>query len=223
MNDINLVIKERSEVEIPCGKGYMSGFLTIPKGACSTIIFAPGSSSSRNSPRNNYVANQLNGEKFATLLMDLLVENEELSRGNRFNIGLLKDRLTEAYLWSREMESVKDMPVGIFGASTGSAAALELAGDSFLPFRRDLYAVVSRGGRPDLAHKTSLEFVKAPTLFLVGSRDHQVLQMNEEAYQYLHCKKSLEIIPGASHLFEEPGALEAVSRASVRWFTENKP
>jgi putative phosphoribosyl transferase len=223
MNDVNLAIKGRSEVEIPCSNGIMGGFLTVPDGATSIIIFAHGSGSSRNSPRNNYVAKELNNKKFATLLMDLLVKNEELSISNRFNISLLKDRLKDAYIWSREMDSIKYMPVGVFGASTGSAAAIELAGDSFLPFRRDLYAVVSRGGRPDLAHKTSLEFVRAPTLFIVGGLDQQVLRMNEEAYQYLNCKKSIEIIPGASHLFEEPGTLEAAARASIKWFTDNQP
>jgi putative phosphoribosyl transferase len=223
MNDINLAIKGRSEVKIPSSSGYMGGFLTVPDGATSIIIFAHGTGSSRNSPRNNYVAKQLNNKKFATLLMDLMVENEELSINNRFNIGLLKDRLKDAFIWSRQMDSIKDMPVGVFGASTGSAASIELAGDSFLPFRRDLYAVVSRGGQPNLAHKTSLEFLRAPTLFIVGGCDHQVLQMNKEAYQHLHCKKSLEIIPGAGHLFEEPGTLEAVSRASIKWFTDNQP
>lgn len=223
MNNINLGIKREGEVEIPCRKGYMGGYLTIPEGATSIIIFTQGAGSCRNSPCNNFVRKQLNKEKFATLLLDLMIENEELSLKSKFNINLLKDRLLEAYLWSRKIDSIKDMSVGIFGASRGSAAAIELAGDSFLPFRRDLYAVVSRGGRPDLAHKTSLKFVRAPTLFIVGDYDKTVVRMNNEAYQYLHCKKSLEIIPGARHLFEEPGATEAVSKVSIKWFSENQP
>lgn len=153
MNHMNIIEHTDIEVKISCNKGYMNGYLTVPDNACALIIFSHGSGSSRHSPRNNYVATHLNNSRFATLLLDLLLEEEDEIIENRFDISLLSERLSDAYIWSREMDPIKNMPVGIFGASTGAAAALELAGDSFLINRNDLYAIVSRGGRPDLAKK----------------------------------------------------------------------
>lgn len=211
------------EVKISCNKGFMTGYLTVPDNTCALVIFSHGSGSSRHSPRNNYVASHLNNSGFSTLLLDLLLEEEAENVENKFDIHLLSERLSDAYTWSREMELIKSIPVGIFGASTGAAAAIELAGDSFLSNRDDLYAVVLRGGRTDLANKTSFEFVKAATLLIVGEHDGLVLEHNKDAYQYLHCKKRLEVIPEATHLFEQPGALEEVSMASIKWFRENLP
>jgi dienelactone hydrolase len=194
------------------------GNLKIPEKAEGLIIFAHGSGSSRFSTRNNYVAGILNKNNLGTLLFDLLTAEEEkidnYTAEYRFNIKLLAKRLIDVTDWLIKEPSLKNLKLGYFGASTGAAAALAAAAK-----RPDIiYAVVSRGGRPDLAME-SLQGVKAPTLLIVGGEDFEVIELNRTAYENISAKKKLEIIPGATHLFEEPGALEEVSRLSAEWFT----
>ena len=194
------------------------GNLKIPEKAEGLIIFAHGSGSSRFSTRNNYVAGILNKNNLGTLLFDLLTAEEEkidnYTAEYRFNIKLLAKRLIDVTDWLIKEPSLKNLKLGYFGASTGAAAALAAAAK-----RPDIiYAVVSRGGRPDLAME-SLHGVKAPTLLIVGGDDFEVIELNRTAYENISAKKKLEIIPGATHLFEEPGALEEVSRLSAEWFT----
>ena len=191
----------------------LAGTLTVTKGAHALVAFAHGSGSSHRSPRNIAVASALNAQGIATLLFDLLTPAEEVDRANVFNIPLLADRLIDAVRWLQQQRSVADLPLGLFGASTGAAAALVAAAK--LP---DLIgAVVSRGGRPDLAGD-ALEAVRAPTLLIVGGADWQVIELNEQAAARLAGPKALEIVPGASHLFPEPGALEAVIGHATDWF-----
>ena len=194
------------------------GNLKIPEKAEGLIIFAHGSGSSRFSTRNNYVAGILNKNNLGTLLFDLLTAEEEkidnYTAEYRFNIELLAKRLIDVTDWLIKEPSLKNLKLGYFGASTGAAAALAAAAK-----RPDIiYAVVSRGGRPDLAME-SLHGVKAPTLLIVGGEDFEVIELNRTAYENISAKKKLEIIPGATHLFEEPGTLEEVSRLSAEWFT----
>ena len=194
------------------------GNLKIPEKAEGLIIFAHGSGSSRFSTRNNYVAGILNKNNLGTLLFDLLTAEEEkidnYTAEYRFNIKLLAKRLIDVTDWLIKEPSLKNLKLGYFGASTGAAAALAAAAK-----RPDIiYAVVSRGGRPDLAME-SLHGVKAPTLLIVGGEDFEVIELNRTAYENISAKKKLEIIPGATHLFEEPGTLEEVSRLSAKWFT----
>ena len=194
------------------------GNLKIPEKAEGLIIFAHGSGSSRFSTRNNYVAGILNKNNLGTLLFDLLTAEEEkidnYTAEYRFNIKLLAKRLIDVTDWLIKEPSLKGLKLGYFGASTGAAAALAAAAK-----RPDIiYAVVSRGGRPDLAME-SLHGVKAPTLLIVGGEDFEVIKLNRTAYENISAKKKLEIIPGATHLFEEPGTLEEVSRLSAEWFT----
>jgi dienelactone hydrolase len=194
------------------------GNLKIPEKAKGLIIFAHGSGSSRFSTRNNYVAGILNKNNLGTLLFDLLTAEEEkidnYTAEYRFNIELLAKRLIDVTDWLIKEPSLKNLKLGYFGASTGAAAALAAAAK-----RPDIiYAVVSRGGRPDLAME-SLHGVKAPTLLIVGGEDFEVIELNRTAYENISAKKKLEIMPGATHLFEEPGALEEVSRLSAEWFT----
>ena len=196
------------------------GNLKIPEKAEGLIIFAHGSGSSRFSTRNNYVAGILNKNNLGTLLFDLLTAEEEkidnYTAEYRFNIKLLAKRLIDVTDWLIKEPSLKNLKLGYFGASTGAAAALAAAAK-----RPDIiYAVVSRGGRPDLAME-SLHGVKAPTLLIVGGEDFEVIELNRTAYENISAKKKLEIIPGATHLFEEPGALEEVSRLSAEWFTRH--
>ena len=197
----------------------LDGDLTIPAGARGTVLFAHGSGSSRHSPRNRYVAEVLQKAGFATLLMDLLTEEEEAvdiyTRHLRFDIDLLARRLIGATDWLAQQEPEHLQPIGTFGASTGAAAALIAAAE-----RPDMIAaVVSRGGRPDLAG-AALPRVHAPTLLLVGGHDFQVIPLNQQALEQLGSAESrLEIVPDATHLFEEPGALEAVARLAADWFT----
>ena len=179
------------------------------------MIFAHGSGSSRLSPRNVQVASALNGARLATLLFDLLTEDEALERHNVFDIGLLGDRLVAATRWARDDAELAALPIGYFGASTGAAAALCAAaalGD-------DIRAVVSRGGRPDLAGHRLAE-VTAPTLLIVGGDDWNVLELNDEAATALRCPHQLDVVPHATHLFEEPGALERVAQLATDWFVE---
>lgn len=177
------------------------------------ILFAHGSGSSRFSPRNNFVASAVRETGLATLLFDLLSEHEERDRANVFNIDLLADRLVAATTWTRTSEVTRSLPLGYFGASTGAAAALVAAARP----GTDIRAIVSRGGRPDLAGG-ALSQVKAPTLLIVGARDTEVLALNRTALRALRCESSIEVVPGATHLFEEPGALEVVVQLARRWF-----
>jgi putative phosphoribosyl transferase len=205
---------ERRDVYIlPIG---LPGILQKPKNAYALVVFAHGSGSSRLSPRNTFVAHALNDRGVATLLFDLLTSAEESNRANVFDIPLLADRLVDAVCWLDEQESVANLPLGFFGASTGAAAALVAAAK--LPDR--VGAVVSRGGRPDLAGN-ALDTVQAPTLLIVGGVDFGVVELNEQALTRLRGVKALEIVPGASHLFPEPGALEAVIDSAARWFEQH--
>ncbi len=184
-----------------------------PKGL---IIFAHGSGSSRFSPRNRFVASELQRHGFATLLFDLLTEAEAADRTNVFDISLLADRVGDALAWVREDAAASKLPVGLFGASTGAAAALVAAAR----FPECVAAVVSRGGRPDLAGE-ALKDVAAPTGLIVGGRDFGVIELNEAALAQLACEKSMEIVPGATHLFEEPGTMEAVVELAAAWFASH--
>jgi pimeloyl-ACP methyl ester carboxylesterase len=191
----------------------LAGTLYVPDSPYALVIFAHGSGSSRFSPRNIAVATALNEQGIATLLFDLLTAAEERDRANVFDIPLLADRLVDAVQWAVGEPSVSRLPLGLFGASTGAAAALVAAAS--LPDR--VGAVVSRGGRPDLAGD-ALDKVQAPTLLIVGGDDVGVIELNEEALAHLRVPKALEIVPGASHLFPEPGALEAVIEHAAHWF-----
>jgi dienelactone hydrolase len=208
-------------VEVPAGGVTLEGNLTVPDGARGVVLFAHGSGSSRHSPRNRFVAQALNEAGLATLLVDLLTADEEAidaySAHYRFDIGLLAGRLVGAVDWlGREAETSR-LSVGGFGASTGAAAALIAAAER--PDR--VRAVVSRGGRPDLAGD-ALNRVRVPTLLIVGGRDEPVIRLNQEAFQHLAAaEKQLVIVPGATHLFEEPGALEEVARLAAAWFTRH--
>lgn len=207
-------ITER-EVKIP--PVGLSGDLAVPEKACGVVLFAHGSGSSRHSTRNRYVAQVLQQGGFATLLLDLLTEAEERidirTRHLRFDIGLLAERLIHATGWLRREPASGALRVGYFGASTGGGAALVAAAER----PSEVAAVVSRGGRPDLAG-SALSRVKAPTLLIVGGEDQVVIQLNREALAQLRCEKELSIVPRATHLFEEPGALERVSELALNWF-----
>ncbi|MCU0404493.1 MAG: dienelactone hydrolase family protein [Chitinophagaceae bacterium] len=200
------------EVLIELAGITLQGDLTIPPVAKGIIIFSHGSGSSRHSPRNKSVAAYLLKKGFATLLPDLLTPDEDKVNENRFNIELLTRRLTDATRWLMQQASLSGLPFGYFGASTGAASALKAAARN-----QSTGAVVSRGGRPDLA-MDEIENVNAPTLLIVGSLDADVLNLNTIALDALTCYKSLEIVPGASHLFEEPGTLERVSQIAGEWF-----
>jgi len=191
----------------------LKGILTIPAKATGMVIFSHGSGSSRLSPRNNYVAKVLNEFGLATLLFDLLTEEEDRIYENRFNIDVITMRLIDVTQWVQSQKECKEMVIGYFGASTGAASALRAA--AF--FGEDIKAVVSRGGRPDLAMQ-ELNRVTAPTLLIVGGWDQQVIQLNDKAYQALKSYRKLEIVPEASHLFEEPGKLEQVAHIAAAWF-----
>ncbi|MES9538898.1 phosphoribosyltransferase family protein [Actinomadura sp. NPDC000600] len=201
------------EVWIDGGFVELTGHLTVPAQATGVVAFAHGSGSSRHSPRNRQVAAGLNRAGLGTLLFDLLTTREELDRGNVFDIGLLADRLVAATAWLRGRPETAGVRVGYFGASTGAAAALWAAAEP----GADIAAVVSRGGRPDLADRR-LGDVRAPTLLLVGGEDRQVLGLNRRAQERLRCQNQLTVVPGATHLFEEPGALEAVTAHARDWF-----
>jgi putative phosphoribosyl transferase len=190
----------------------LEGLLGVPDGARGIIVFAHGSGSGRLSPRNNHVAAALRSAGLATFLLDLLNPEEETDRRNVFDIELLAARLVRATRWIRQRPEASELKAGYFGASTGAAAALRAAAAE-----PDVAAVVSRGGRPDLALDV-LPIVRAPTLLLVGSRDGPVIGMNERAYDALRSEKRLVIVEGAGHLFEEPGAMDEVVRHATRWF-----
>jgi dienelactone hydrolase len=198
----------------------LRGLLGVRSAARGVVLFAHGSGSGRLSSRNNFVARSLQEAGLATLLIDLLTEEEERAEAAtghlRFDIAFLAQRLVAATRWLKESADTRALQVGYFGASTGAGAALVAA--AAIP--DDVHAVVSRGGRPDLAGD-SLPEVKAPTLLIVGSRDIPVIPLNKDAFDALRCEKKLEIVPGASHLFEEPGTLEEVSRLASEWFTSH--
>jgi putative phosphoribosyl transferase len=201
------------DVDIAIGSVELSGHLTVPGAAVGVVVFAHGSGSSRHSPRNQWVARVLNRGGVATLLFDLLTRHEEVERANVFDVELLAERLTAVTDWLVAQPDAAGLPVGYFGASTGAAAALWAATDRANVVR----AVVSRGGRPDLA-APRLGQVQAPTMLIVGGRDHAVLDLNREAAAQLQCEHRVEIVPGATHLFEEPGALDAVAGLAQAWF-----
>ena len=203
------------ELVIGAGSECLLADLVVPAGASGIVVFAHGSGSSRRSPRNRWVAGELQRAGLATLLMDLLSESEARLRDNVFDVGLLASRLGHALEVLAELPETRALPVGLFGASTGAAAALCAAA---APGAR-VAAVVSRGGRPDLA-EDRLEQVVAPTLFIVGGDDGIVITLNEEAAARLRCTHEVVVVPGASHLFEEPGTLERVAAESIRWFTK---
>jgi putative phosphoribosyl transferase len=203
-------------VRIPVDGAHIEGALELPDKPIGLVLFAHGSGSSRHSPRNNYVARVLRDHGVGTLLMDLLTPEEDRDYSRRFDIDLLVERLLAAARWVRKNPETAALPLGYFGASTGAAAALRAAAHE-----ESIAAVVSRGGRPDLAPPDALRMVKAPTLFLVGGQDFGVIELNEQAYADLECEKQLIIIPGATHLFEEPGTLEQVADQAAKWFETN--
>ena len=208
--------KYEQDVILKYQEKQLNGILGIPPKAKGLIIFAHGSGSSRFSIRNNFVARELQKSGLATLLMDLLTPEEESDRGNVFNIGLLADRLTAAKNWTSEQPATKTLPIGFFGASTGAGAALWAAATDPV----NVFSVVSRGGRPDLASE-KLSLVVSPTLLIVGSEDTMVIDLNRQAFTQMKCEKKLELIPKATHLFEEPGTLEQVARLSNQWFNSH--
>ncbi|WP_230686368.1 dienelactone hydrolase family protein [Catellatospora vulcania] len=201
-----------AEVVIPVNGAALQAHLAIPSQAAGIVVFVHGSGSSRHSPRNQYVARLLRDAGLGTLLFDLLNESEENDRGNVFDIGLLAGRLTEVLSWLRARPAAHGLPVGLFGASTGAAAALWAASNG----NADVAAVVSRGGRPDLAGGHLAE-VRAPTLLIVGGLDHTVLELNERAAAQLTCEHAVEIVPGATHLFQEPGTLQQAAALARDW------
>lgn len=202
-------------VRITKEKLALEGIFGFPDGPRGVVVFAHGSGSGRFSPRNNFVAGHLQQVGLATLLLDLLTEDEADDRRKVFNINLLADRLLLAKAWLETELQTRNLGIGYFGASTGAGAALQAAGRS----PSNIKAVVSRGGRPDLA-EPYLSSVTAPTLLIVGGHDETVIEMNQAAYDLLTCEKKLVIVPGATHLFEEPGTLEQVAEDARRWFLQ---
>ena len=200
-------------VRIPADNVTLAGELSLPPGASGVVVFAHGSGSSRHSPRNVFVARALQSAGLGTLLFDLLTQAEDTDYETRFDIPLLTRRLIAATQWLQQQPPTKALTIGYFGASTGAAAALQAAAT----LGAAISAVVSRGGRPDLAG-TALGQVVAPTLLIVGGEDHVVIDLNREAYSHLHGEKQLVSVPGATHLFEEPGTLEEVARLASHWF-----
>ncbi len=218
MSELSSKSKSSSEIQIPINSITLEGNLTIPEGAKGIVVFAHGSGSSRYSSRNRYVAQELQKEGLGTLLFDLLTAEEEridmITAHLRFDIDLLANRLVSVTNWLLSNPDTKKLKIGYFGASTGAAAALIAAKEH----ANAIKAVVSRGGRPDLAEK-ALPDVKAPTLLIVGGEDFQVIEMNQWALDQLKVEqKELKIVPGATHLFEEPGTLEEVANLAGEWF-----
>lgn len=214
------MMEQTDLVSVPLGKIVLRGNLIIPKGAKGLVLFAHGSGSGRKSPRNRFVAKVLQDAKLATLLIDLLTLEEESvdkeTRQIRFDIPFLAKRLLGITDWLKKNPLTKSLKIGYFGASTGAAAALVAAAER----GKEIFAVVSRGGRADLSGE-HLTKVLAPTLLIVGSRDEKVIELNQEALNVLKCEKKLSIIPNASHLFEEPGALEQVAKLAKDWFQQH--
>lgn len=207
-----MISQHEHSIRITKGDLVLEGILGLPAGPHGVLVFAHGSGSGRLSPRNNFVAHHLQQEGLATLLLDLLTEEETANRRNVFNIDLLADRLLLAKDWLESETRTRNLGIGYFGASTGAGAALQAAARE----PSNIKAVVSRGGRPDLA-ESYLPSVIAPTLLIVGGHDEPVIEMNQAAYDLLTCEKKLIIVPGATHLFEEPGALEQVAEQAGSW------
>lgn len=203
-------------VHIKAGRVRLEGVLAVPEGACGIALFAHGSGSSRLSPRNNFVAQVLQKAGLATFLTDLLTREEDLDYEKRFDIDLLTERLKNATEWLKKDEEASGLKIGYFGASTGAAAAIKAA----VAEGASIGAIVSRGGRPDLA-EDSLAGLKAPILFIVGGRDDIVVELNRMAYSMVRCEKKIVIVPGATHLFEEPGTLEEAANHAALWFKEH--
>lgn len=216
MNDLHQMVR----IPLDDGSEHLGGDLAVPAGARGIVLFAHGSGSSRLSPRNRYVAEEVQKAGLATLLLDLLTQGEEardlVTHELRFDIPLLARRLALATGWASRQPETRGLKVGYFGASTGAAAALVAAAQH----PEAVGAVVSRGGRPDLAGP-ALARVRAPTLLIVGGRDGPVIEMNKEALEEMRCEKELVVIPGATHLFEEPGKLEAVARLATLWLARH--
>ena len=200
-------------IQIQTQTEQVEGMLELPLNPIGIVLFAHGSGSSRLSPRNNYVARELHKARLGTLLMDLLTSNEDRDYRRRFDIPLLTQRLSAAVSWVQQYDSTVSLPIGLFGASTGAAAALQVAAMR----EDDIAAVVSRGGRPDLAGTEALVKVRVPTLLIVGGLDDEVIELNRAACGVLNCEKKMEIVPGATHLFEEQGALEMVAELAAEW------
>lgn len=210
-----LTKENKRTVEIHLEDVILQGNLSIPEKARGIVLFSHGSGSSRLSPRNNFVAEVIQQKGLATLLFDLLTEKEDRVYENRFDIELLTERLITVTNWILKNPETKALHPGYFGASTGAASALMAAAH----FGDQIKAIVSRGGRPDLGMQ-NIEKVKAPTLLIVGGYDDLVIQLNQKAFEKLQCERKLEIVPEASHLFEEPGKLDIVARLSADWFAE---
>jgi len=207
--------KTKKTVHIKIDSFSIEGELTIPKNAHGLVLFAHGSGSSRFSPRNIFVAEVLKKSNLATLLIDLLSKVEDVNYEHRFDIDLLAERLIKITGWLKENEETKNLKIGYFGASTGAAAAIKAAADG----KNEISAIVSRGGRVDLA-ESELSKIESPMLFIVGENDDFVLELNELAYKKISCEKELSIIPMATHLFEEPGTLEEVAVQATKWFSK---
>lgn len=202
-------------VAIPSDRVVLEGILDLPQQVSGVVVFSHGSGSGRHSPRNRFVALALQAAGLGTLLLDLLTPEEDRDYEMRFDIDLLTGRLADAVRFLREHVASRSLPIGLFGASTGAASALRVA--AAMP--GEVKAVVSRGGRPDLTGDQALAAVTAPTLLIVGGRDNGVIELNQAAHDRLRCMKELRIVAGATHLFEEPGALEQVARLAVYWFS----
>lgn len=198
---------------IPVDEVHVEGALALPPAPVGMVLFAHGSGSSRHSPRNNHVARVLHAHSLGTLLLDLLTPEEDLDYSQRFDIPLLARRLLAATRWLREQQQTAALPLAYFGASTGAAAALQAAAE----LGPEIRALVSRGGRPDLAGTDALARVQCPTLLIVGGRDTEVLELNRQAKALLRCPCELSVVPGATHLFEEAGALESVAQLAAGW------
>ncbi len=207
---------QQDDVRILADATHLEGILHVPSHARGIVLFAHGSGSSRHSPRNQFVANELHQAGIATLIMDLLTPHEDRDYARRFDIALLTQRLVATMLWVQRHAATAKVQIGLFGASTGAAAALQAAAME----GHTVAAVVSRGGRPDLAGDSALRRVVSPTLLIVGGLDHVVIDLNQGAYALLQCKKRFDIVPGATPLFEEPGTLEEVARLARLWFVE---
>ncbi len=208
-----------ADVSIPSGQVRLPGELLLPSRPAGVVVFSHGSGSGRRSPRNRYVAGELRGAGFGTLLLDLLTVEEDLDAEARFDIALLTERLSDAVRFCGTQAATRNLPIGLFGASTGAASALRVA--AAMP--ESVAAVVSRGGRPDLAGRAALPKVKAPTLLIVGAEDHGVIELNEAALDAMGCEREMVLVPGATHLFEEPGTLEEVARLAAEWFGKWMP
>jgi len=208
------------DVSIPAGPLRLEGMLELPAAPRGVVAFSHGSGSGRKSPRNRFVAGELREAGLGTLLLDLLTPDEDLDREKRFDIALLTARLADAVRFLAGHQATRALPIGLFGASTGAASALRVAA----AMRERIGAVVSRGGRPDLTGATALARVKAPTLLIVGGDDAGVIELNEQARDALvNCTRELVLVPGATHLFEEPGTLEQVARLAAAWFVRHLP